>query len=127
DWAVAASAGVAGMLADNQLNVSLHFAVPAFVFWWQAGAAMGFAKPQGEPVWRLRFPGRAPAIAAALFVSGFCAIYAGWWFRQWNREAHYFLGFKLLHAGRIPGAIQELEAAYGWDPHEVNADYELGN
>ncbi len=54
--------GVAGMLVDNLLNVSVHFAVPAFIFWWWVGSAMSMEPsalvirrvdlhPLGEKLW----------------------------------------------------------------------------
>lgn len=122
----AAVAGTAGMLADNMLNVSLHFAVPGFLFWWVAGTAMGRAA-QTENQWRVfRGPrwGRS-ALAAALAL--LCAWGAWYWVRVWNREVHYFSGFKLLRQGNMPAAIKELEISRNWGPREVNAIYELGN
>jgi Flp pilus assembly protein TadD len=137
-WA-AATAGVAGMLVDNLLNVSLHFAVPGFLFWWLVGSAVGAASPvlsQGKasPVsaaapsavpallwtrfWKLRW---GPWVAVAL-----CAL-SWYWVRIWNREAQYFAGFKLLRQGNFSGAVKHLEISRGWGPPEVNSLYELGN
>lgn len=120
-----AAAGVAGMLADNMLNVSLHFAVPGFLFWWAAGYVMGGAAqeeelPLGGPQGLL---GRACAAAVSLFLALAC------WqaVRIWNREVHYFSGFKLLRQGAITSAIKKLELSRRWGPREVNAIYELGN
>jgi tetratricopeptide (TPR) repeat protein len=124
-WA-AAVAGVAGMLLDNLLNVSLHFAVPGFLFWWMAGLAMGSAPGRDAGRWRtLSRPGlaKAAAVAAVLLASG-----AGWyWLRVWQRETHYFAGFKHIRQGQLPQAIRELELSRSWGPREVNAVYELGN
>lgn len=129
-WRVAAAAGVAGMLADNLLNVSLHFAVPAFLFWWQAGIAMGlparFLAPTSFRT-RLRFPGRRFSAAAAAAVLALSACGGWWWTRQWGREVRYFLGFKLLRGQRMAAAIEQLEAAHRWHSREVNTNYELGN
>lgn len=126
DWMLAAAAGVAGMLVDNLLNVSLHFAVPAFLFWWQAGVVMGHAaRSEG---WR-RAPAWGPAAgrAAALAALALAAAGSWQWVRQWNRETNYFMGFKLMRREQPAQAVEKLEAAYRWHPREVNANYELGN
>src|SRR5262249_19674868 len=86
ELAAACAAGVAAMLADNLLNVSLHFTVPGFLFWWLAGSAMalGVRAPEGPALGGRR----ARALAA-----GACAVLAGlsWtWVCFWAREAHYF-------------------------------------
>ena len=120
---VAAVAAAAGMLADNQLNVSLHFAVPAFLFWWVAGAAVGGVP--GEDSGR-----RAAGPLARPFSLALAALLASlswYWVKVWNREAHYFAGFKVLRQGSLSGATKELELSRDWGPPEVNAIYELGN
>jgi len=126
-WILASAAGVLGMLADNLLNVSLHFAVPAFLFWWQVGAATGLAS-RTLP-WRpaLRLRGRAAAWALA-GVAGAMAL-AGCWqsVRVWNREVYYFVGFKYMRHNDMRRAISALTRAYEWHPREVNNNYELGN
>ncbi|MDX6768473.1 MAG: tetratricopeptide repeat protein [Elusimicrobiota bacterium] len=118
------AAGVAGVLADNLLNVSLHFAVPAFLFWWAAGTALG--RGAGAAAWEWQAPPLARRAAALGVVA--LALGAGWvWVRLWNREARYFSGFKLIRHANLPGAIKELERSRAWGPREVNALYELGN
>ena len=37
-WIIPFAAAMIGMYVDNIFNVSLHFAVPAFIFWWIFGA-----------------------------------------------------------------------------------------
>ncbi len=123
----AAVAGAAGMLVDNLLNVSLHFAVPAFLFWWAAGTAMGFSEPpapqpEGARAGAARWP-RALRPAALLLLAGI----AGYWSCVWLREVHYFAGFKLVREGDLPAAQRELETSKRVGPPEVNAIYELGN
>lgn len=118
------AAGVAGMLADNLLNVSLHFAVPAFLFWWAAGTALGRGAAAAPWEWKAPVPARR--LAALVLCAA--ALGAGWtWVRVWNREARYFSGFKLIRNGNLPAAIKELERSRSWGPREVNALYELGN
>ena len=123
---VGAAAGCAGMLTDNMLNVSLHFAVPAFMFWWAAGTVMGRGEREapGRLVWRASVGPRRAAlvglVAAALGVAWLQV-------RFWNREAFYFAGFKQVRQGNLPAATSDLERSRSWGPREVNALYELGN
>lgn len=118
--AFAAACGVGGMLVDNLLNVSLHFAVPAFMFWWAAGLAL---PASGRRV-LLKGPAARAAAAAALLLAAWC----GWhWTRVWNREVLYFSGFKLLRQQALVPATRLLERSRRWGPPEVNALYELGN
>ncbi len=123
---IGAVAACAGVLADNMLNVSLHFAVPAFLFWWMAGLAMGRgAREAGKPaVWTAR-PALRRAAAGALTVF---ALGTAWMqVRFWEREAWYFAGFKLVRMNDLAGAQRALERSRAWGPREVNALYELGN
>ncbi|HAM36837.1 MAG TPA: hypothetical protein DEB40_13410 [Elusimicrobia bacterium] len=121
----AAAAGVAGMLVDNLLNVSLHFAVPGFMFWWAAGLVMGLPAA-ADGGWRRV---NKAAVAKGLGLAALCAALAvSWyWVRVLNREARYFSGFKLLRQGAQAQAIKQLESSRSWGPREVNAIYELGN
>ena len=123
---LAASASVFGMLADNLLNVSLHFAVPAFMFWWAAGIAMS-RMAQADGQWRVLKLGRMKAVLAAAALSVLLSGISWYWVSVWYREAHYFAGFKLLRQGAMPAAVRELEISRAWGPREVNAIYELGN
>ncbi|MFI5348486.1 MAG: tetratricopeptide repeat protein, partial [Elusimicrobiota bacterium] len=123
---IGAVAGCAGVLIDNMANVSLHFAVPAFLFWWIAGFAMGRgARSSGAPlVWKSPAPARrAAACALVLFAAGVVWMQV----RFWEREAWYFAGFKLVRMGDLPGAQRALERSRSWGPREVNSLYELGN
>lgn len=125
-WTTALAAGVVGMFADNMLNVSLHFAVPGFAFWWVLGAFS--SRLSGHPAavpapWRRLWAGRAAAAALLLFALG--ALY--YWQAQFRREALYFSGFKLMRRGDARAAAAELERAHSAWPREVNTNYELGN
>ncbi|MBI4677949.1 MAG: tetratricopeptide repeat protein [Elusimicrobia bacterium] len=130
---LAAACGVGGMLADNLLNVSLHFAMPAFMFWWAAGMAVSVVYPPDRP-WRTTggpapAPWQAPALARAAAWAGgaLLACIAWYWVSTWFREVHYFEGFKLMRQGSVAAAVKELERSKAWGPREVNAIYELGN
>ncbi|MDQ7773376.1 MAG: O-antigen ligase family protein [Elusimicrobiales bacterium] len=124
-WAAALAAGVVGMLADNMLNVSVHFAVPGFMFWWVMGA-LSARLGSPAPVFSGLFSGYkawAPAaLLALLAVSS-----AAYWQGQFRREALYFSGFKLMRKGDFRAAAAELKRAHSAWPREVNTNYELGN
>lgn len=122
--AVPLAAGLLGALADNMLNVSLHFAVPALAFWWLAGAlALKISGPQ------VYLPWRRPRLytAAAWGVILLCAAAAWSWQRQFYREFLYFNGFRAMRANAVPAAVESLRAAWEAHPGEVNCNYEYGN
>lgn len=123
------AAGMFGMFVDNMLNVSLHFAVPAYLFWWQAGAAVALMQAGGQGWIRVPKPERskAPWAAAAAAVILVAAAGSHYWYRQWKREIHYFRGFKLMRRGDFPGAVRELERMHAYHSREVNGNYELAN
>ncbi|MFA6093518.1 MAG: tetratricopeptide repeat protein [Elusimicrobiota bacterium] len=125
-WLHALCAAVGGMLIDNLINVSLHFAVPAFLFWWLAGTMMGRLAQEQQRRWVLP---SIPALRRGALAAGLLFLGWGAWqgVRLWAREAHYFAGFKLARTGQLAQAASELELAYRWHPHEVNNNYELGN
>ncbi len=123
-WVSAGAAGVLGMLADNLLNVSLHFAVPAFLFWWVVGSCVG----NGRVNFSKANEGKNKKnIWVFISVLGLCVWMIGRWSCVWEREVHYFSGFKLARQGDMAGAINQLEISKHWGPPEVNAIYELGN
>lgn len=122
--AVPLAAGLAGALADNMLNVSLHFAVPALAFWWVAGAlALKTAGTAPYPPWRRPAAGRALAWALIL-----CCVGGAWfWQLQFRREFYFFKGFRAMRANAVPAAVELLKTAWQAHPREVNANYEYGN
>ena len=122
--AVPLAAGLVGALADNMLNVSLHFAVPAAAFWWVAGAlALKTTGSSSYPEWKR--PRAAAAAAWALIA--LCAAGAWSWERQFEREYFYFKGFRAMRANAVPAAVEALRAAWQAHPRDVNADYEYAN
>lgn len=123
---VGAAAGCAGMLADSLLNVALHFAVPALLFWWLVGATMGRGAREeaGRGEWTAPRALRRAAAAALVLAAGIVVWYEA---RVWQREAWYFAGYKRERVGDLPGAEKALERSRAWGPREVNALYELGN
>ncbi|OVE77417.1 hypothetical protein BVX98_02630 [bacterium F11] len=118
-------AGFVGMMVDNFFgNVSIFFAVPAFLFWWNMGALYKEADQiviQEKPV----SPGLGRGL---LFIFGvFCLLVMGYFVKRWNQEVYYFKGFKASKAGQVEVSYKNLEKAFGWFEGEVNSNYELGN
>ncbi|GAB4033455.1 MAG: hypothetical protein Fur0012_13190 [Elusimicrobiota bacterium] len=120
-FVLAIMAALSGMLADNMLNVTLHFAQPAFLFWWLAGTLN--AKISAE----------RPGISIKLFkpialFSGFLLLVSCWFFySQLMREVYYFRGFKEMRRNLYAEAVKDLEKAYSYSSREVNNNYELAN
>jgi tetratricopeptide (TPR) repeat protein len=118
--------GVAGMLVDNLLNVSIFFCIPAFIFWWWVGSAMALdpsaltvRKMDLHSVWKKTGLVAAGAGLICLMARSFCL---------WEGEANFFEGFKLSKAGiDLVSAGRHLASAYEWHHLEVNNNYELGN
>jgi len=117
-------AGAAGMLADNLLNVSVHFAVPAFLFWWWIGSVYA---QDPEAVRTRRFPMQGfTKVAVAFSVVGLLLL-TGRAFAMWRGEVNFFEGFKLSKVGQLVPAARSLEQARVWHRYEVNNNYELAN
>ena len=121
--AMALTASVTGMLADNLLNVSLHFAVPGFLYWWFAGILASLGRGNGTPVRLENGLRRAGGVAAVVFAGLLIVFYVN----HLKAEIHYFNGFKFAKRNDIRQAIQELEAAHRLQRFEVNNNYELAN
>ncbi|MBI4370035.1 MAG: O-antigen ligase family protein [Elusimicrobia bacterium] len=123
-------AALAGMLVDNQLNVSMHFAMPGYLFWWMLGlcvalypppAMAGFNRDEtavGKFWWRWI---AAAGVTAALFL---VAVNVG---RYWLSDFYFFRGFSLHREGNLAAAIGRLERSFKLYPWEVNRNYEMGN
>jgi tetratricopeptide (TPR) repeat protein len=108
------------------LNVSIHFAVPAFIFWWWVGTAVSLDSTAVtirrwdlHPLWRKAVVGVCAAGLVCLM--GRAAA-------MWAAEVNFFKGFKLSKGGvDLVSASRALETAYAWHHLEVNNNYELGN
>ncbi len=133
-WALACSA--VGMFVDNFFgNVSLHFCVPAFLFWWQAGLLFGMGKAgtkkadqesaQDYHLFPINNNAKISALALGIvFFLGTATIA----FRKEFQEIFYFNGFKIAKGtNMLDVARQQLEEAWKWFPREVNTNYELSN
>lgn len=118
--------GIAGMLVDNLLNVSVHFAVPAFMFWWWMGClfvldplAVRFVRFPISRFWQRGVIVFGIVGLVMLIARAGCL---------WMQEVYFFKGFKMSKAGvDLIAASQALERARFWHALEVNNNYELAN
>ncbi|MCG2726177.1 MAG: O-antigen ligase family protein [Elusimicrobia bacterium] len=127
-WTIPFLAALSGMFIDNMLNVSLHFAVPAFLFWWIVGAlSLKLSSPDGSPKYLVLILNKniKNLISLSLVLLCFVGIY--YWHSQFMREIHYFKGFKLMRKARFSQAVDELKKAYSYHGREVNNNYEFAN
>jgi O-antigen ligase/Tfp pilus assembly protein PilF len=117
-------AAIVGMVADNFFgNVSIFFAVPAFLFWWVVGALYREGQPAEVPSQPLS-PKVKGIMAATVIVGLFSMVY---YVKRWNQERYYFEGFKYARTERVAESVKSLEKAFSWFRGEVNSNYELGN
>ncbi|MBI4668191.1 MAG: O-antigen ligase family protein [Elusimicrobia bacterium] len=133
--------GIAAMLVDNILNVSLYFAMPCYLFWWLAGVLVSLypknmeygmlnigknkEPPQHSTFYILH--SRLPRVVAAGILSiAFVAVGVRLT-RYWLSEFYYFRGFVLHREGRFDLALERLLKSHRLFPREVNKDYEIGN
>lgn len=121
----ALSAGITAFLVDNFLNVSLHFAVPAFFFFWYLGilANLGISREKNSGI-NLSLKNKTWLVSLILLFS-LLLIFNNC--RFFLSEVHYFKGFKLNRQNRLLEAKKELEIAHQYHRLEVNNNYELGN
>jgi tetratricopeptide (TPR) repeat protein/O-antigen ligase len=121
--AMALWASTMGMLVDNLMNVSLHFAVPGFLYWLNVGLLASLGATESKFI-QVKEGGRKLAVWLVIIFGAFLIVrYA----RSFIAEVHYFNGFKLSKRNDPQSAIKELEAAHALQRLEVNNNYELAN
>jgi len=120
------AAAAAGMLADNMLNVSLHFAVPGMLFWWTLGCIHSAAAEisGGDAVPARRGKKLFPVFAVVLPALLFCAVYS---YRNFAGEILYFSGTGDLLRKDYASAVEKFERAVSYNRHNVHCNYDLGN
>lgn len=118
-------AAIIGMFVDNFFgNVSIFFAVPAFLFWWIVGSLFLPSVPSPGAYHVLHgYKKQGVLILLLVMVAGASFYYV----RRWNQEVFYFQGFKQAKSNLLVPSIKSLETAVQWFSKEVNTNYELGN
>ncbi|MFB0527650.1 MAG: tetratricopeptide repeat protein [bacterium] len=116
-------ASIFGMLVDNLLNVSLHFPMPALLFWIWMGLVVGIC--QRWKVSERRIPIKKFVVyPLGIIVFGIVLFNL----RYFRGEIRYFKGFKYAKNDATLGmAAKECELSYNIYPLNVDNNYELGN
>jgi tetratricopeptide (TPR) repeat protein len=121
--AIGLLASLAGMWVDNLLNVSLHFAVPGLLFWWNLGLLASLGRDERREIAVASTVKRA--VFWLLIAAGALLIVR--YYHNFVAEIHYFSGFKASKRNDIQRAIPDLERAHALQRFEVNNNYELAN
>ncbi|MDH5662384.1 MAG: tetratricopeptide repeat protein [Elusimicrobiota bacterium] len=114
---------ILGMLIDNLLNVSLHFPIPALLFWVWMGLVVGIC--QGRKVTERRIPVKKLVVYPLGIVLLGIVVFN---IRYFQGEVHYFKGFKYAkNSATLARAAKECDLSYKIYPLNVDNNYELGN
>jgi len=120
-------ASIFGILIDNMLNVSLHFPMPALLFWMAMGFVVGISQRNQMLEHRLRMNRLLVYflnVFSAIIILGIVIFNV----RYFRGEVHYFKGFKYAKSNAtLANAVRECELSYKIYPLNVDNNYELGN
>jgi tetratricopeptide (TPR) repeat protein/O-antigen ligase len=117
---VGLSSTVVAMLTDNLLNVTIHFCVPAFLYFFNIGVLPTFDSTREQKTIKLS----NTTVVFAIIVGVFIMI------RLWLNflgEINYFKGFKYSKRNELQPALYYLSNANKFQRYEVNNNYELAN
>ncbi|MFQ3676081.1 MAG: tetratricopeptide repeat protein, partial [Endomicrobiia bacterium] len=108
------------MLVDNLLNVTIHFCIPAFLYFFIIGCLPIFDDSRKEISLNLNIYGSIIIIFIGLWIiSKLIFNFIG--------EINYFKGFKYSKRGELEPALRFLSKANKAQKFEVNNNYELAN
>lgn len=117
---LALSASVLGMLVDNFLNVTIHFCIPAFLYFFNIGVLAAFDDSRVKKQIKLN------SIVKNLFLLFGIFIIVRLWL-NFLGEVNYFKGFKYSKRNELEKALYYLSKANKFQKYEVNNNYELAN
>ena len=119
--------GIAAVLADNMLNVSIHFPMPALLLWTQIGMVAGMDQTADTTKQLNVTKAGQYALKALVCIAAIAVVVIQYRFFQGHRW--YYSAFKSSHT-RTPdleATTQSGERAYQWYPLIVDNNYEIGN
>ncbi len=117
---LALGSSVVGMLVDNILNVTIHFCVPAFLYFFNIGSIPTFDPTRQKKEIKIN-----KFINIFVIAVGTAII----WKLIFNflGEINYFKGFKYSKRNELQQALYYLSKANKFQKYEVNNNYELAN
>lgn len=117
---LAVTSSVVGMLIDNLLNVTIHFCVPAFLYFFNIGVLATFDDTRIKK--NIQFNS---LIRNIFLVFGVFIVIRLW--LNFLGEINYFKGFKYSKRNDLDRALYYLSKANKFQKYEVNNNYELAN
>ncbi len=114
------SSTVVGMLVDNLLNVTIHFCIPAFLYFFNLGVLPTFDYTRQQKTIKL-------STLSAIFVTIIGVFIIIRLFLSFLGEINYFKGFKYSKRNELQPALYYLSKANKFQRYEVNNNYELAN
>lgn len=117
---VALSSSVLGMLVDNLLNVTIHFCVPAFLYFFNIGTLATFDYTRTKKTVLLPLTANVIGVIVGLLIILRLVL-------NFLGEINYFKGFKYSKRNELQQAEYYLSKANKFQKYEVNNNYELAN
>jgi tetratricopeptide (TPR) repeat protein/O-antigen ligase len=117
---VGLSSSVLAMLVDNLLNVTIHFCVPAFLYFFNLGVLPTFDFTREQKKVKL-----SNFIVVLIVIIGVFIMIRLW--LNFLGEINYFKGFKYSKRNELQPALYYLSKANKFQRYEVNNNYELAN
>lgn len=116
-------AGVGGMAADNVFgNVSLFFAVPGFLFFWNLGQWAAF-HGKDHVIQGTGFLRRLSSVSLVVLMGfGIFSLY-----RKLRAERAYFRASQISPNEKSRAREEELLISKGWNRYDVHCAFDLGN
>lgn len=117
---IALSSSVLGMLVDNMLNVTIHFCVPAFIYFFNIGVLATFDDTRTKKIISLPLGINIAVMGIGLLIITRLVL-------NFLGEINYFKGFKFSKRNELQQAEYYLSRANRYQRFEVNNNYELAN
>ncbi|MCX7956795.1 MAG: tetratricopeptide repeat protein [Endomicrobia bacterium] len=117
---IALSASVLGMLVDNMLNVTIHFCIPAFLYFMNIASTA--ALDENRVIKKIQL---SKWIKYFFILVGILIFIRLW--SNFLGEINYFKGFKYSKRNNLEEALYYLSKANKFQKYEVNNNYELAN
>jgi len=120
---LASFTAVLGFFADNLLNVTFNFPMPAYAFWIALGISVSFID---EGSWKVFKRSNLDMLAKAALVFVGVILVVGQ-IRYFLGEIYYFKGFTWSRRGMLKKAADSCLKSWKYYKYNTDNNYELGN